>query len=153
MNFICLGGNMFQTKVAPLMGRTLIKKNWTVREQFNMYQDSRIIIQVIIIIILCTRANVSCVLMCSRANVLCVLTYSRAYVLTCLACLRAHVPTCLACSRAYVLTCLACSFFDVPCVVTCSRAITSNNNSSNDSFQWHVLLRFLVHFLFLFPMK
>ena len=153
MNFICLGRKIFQTKVAPLMGRTLTKKNWTVYEQFKMYQDSRIIIQVIIIIILCSGANVSFVLTCSRAIVPCVLTCSRAYVLMCLACLRAHVATCLACSRAYVLTYLTCSFFDVPCVPTCSRAITSNNDNNNDSFQWHVLLRFLVHFLFLFPVK
>ena len=63
----------------------------------------------------------------------------RVHVSTCLACLRAHVPTSLECLRAHVQTCLECSHANgtfvftcssrvsVPCVLTCSGALTSNN--------------------------
>ena len=63
----------------------------------------------------------------------------RAHVSTCLACLRAHVSTSLACLRAHLQTCVECShangtfvltcssLVSVPCVLTCSCALTSNN--------------------------
>ena len=46
-----------------------------------------------------------------------------AYVPTCLACLRTHVTTYLLCLCAHV----PC----VPCVPTCSRAVTSNNKNKS----------------------
>ena len=61
----------------------------------------------------------------------CVLkTWSRAsvpYVLRCQPALRAHVPRrCQPALRVYVLTCLACSRANVPCVLTCSRALCTD---------------------------
>ena len=71
-------------------------------------------------------------------NVLMFQRVLRAYIPTCLACLRAHVSTCLACWCANVLCVFTCQrvfrayvqsalrvlvlTWNVPCVLTCSRA-------------------------------
>ena len=74
----------------------------------------------------------------------------RAHVPTYLACLRAHVPTCLLCSRAHALT---CSHAHVPTCLACLRVHVLQLQITKTSFQWYVLLRFLVLLLWFFPLE
>ena len=90
----------------------------------------------------CSRVNVSCVLTCSRANVPC--------VLPCKGALRAFVLTC---PRANVLCVLTCSRVLRGYVQTCLSAHGLQLQITKISFQWHVLLRFMVLFLPLFSEK
>ena len=93
----------------------------------------------------CSPANVTYLLTCSRANLPGVLTCWRAYVLTCSL---TNLSCVFSLSRANVAYVITCSRSKVPCIATCSRAILQ---IAKLSFQWRVLLRFLV--LFLFPVK
>ena len=71
----------------------------------------------------------------------------RAYVLTCLRALRAYVLTCQGVLHVYVLTpCVLC----VLCVLTCSRAITSNDK---DKFSTKCFPYIFVIVVCLFPVK
>ena len=97
----------------------------------------------------CLRVLRAYVLTCQRslrAYVLTCLVCLRVHMPTCLACLSAHIPPCFACSRANVLTYLAYLHAHVPTYLACLLQIKI-------SFLWHVLLRILILFLCLFPVK
>ena len=98
----------------------------------------------------CLHVNLPCMLTCQHvlhAYMLKCQCALHAYVLTCQHILCAYVLKCQRALRAYVLKCQRALRVNVPCI-RCLCAVTSNN-----SFQWHVLLRFLVLFLCLCSVK
>ena len=95
---------------------------------------------------------------CLHAHVPTCLACLRAHMAMYLACLHAHVPLCLVCLCAHVATWLAC--LPIMCqrvyLITCHRNLRAHVlylQITKQGFQWHVLLRFLVIFLCLFPVK
>ena len=107
----------------------------------------------------CLRANVPPCLACLLAHVDTCLVCLRAHAVKCLAWLRAHVSTCIAFLRAHLSTYLVCWFANVPYVLTCQRALCAyvltyhNFKITKKKVFSGIIFRFLVLFLYHFPLK